>query len=156
VGVFATPEGDEWWSMLIGVCIFGFVGLIILGGAVYAFLELLRRTTWRFTYGEAEFRTVRVIPAREKRHELTGWNSLVVRVVRNENMEDIVPAIRNEKDDKPAGDVDLREFYEGSKYWQLAFISAADEQLLAIDNLSKTEALWMADVILREQRTIRR
>ena len=154
IDVLPAPKDGEWWSLFFTVLPFAFVGLIIFGGAIYAFLELLRRTTWMFSFGEATFRTARLLPAWAVHQKLTGWNSLVVSVVRNENMEDVVPAIRNEKDDKPDGDVDLREFYEGSKYWQLAFLHISGEQLLAIDGLSKPEALWMADVILREQRTI--
>jgi hypothetical protein len=77
---------------------------------------------------------------------LTDWHSLVVRLPADEKIKPELIA-----DGNPDA---IREFYNTCERWQLAFLNAAGEQLLAIENLSKPEALWMADAVLREQRTI--
>jgi len=50
---------------------------------------------------------------------------------------------------------DLENFYEEGNHWQLAFLDKSETDLAVIEKLRKPEALWLADVILRERRTIR-
>jgi len=132
-----------WWILFFFLIPFTFIGLLLFYGVIEAFLELFRRTTWRFAYGEAVFRTARLGPARIIRYDLTAWHSLVVRVV------------RDEEEEKSKGDDELETFYEEGDYWQLAFLDKSDADLAVIEKLRKPEALWLADVILRERRAIR-
>ena len=136
-------EGGLWWFVVTLLIIFGSAGLFIAGCAINMFLNLFfRRTSWQFSCGEAICRTARLGPARIKHYNLTGWNSLAIRVVR---------AKKNE----PKDNTELRKFYEEGDHWQVAFLDKNENDLAVIENLHKPEALWMADVILREQRAIR-
>jgi hypothetical protein len=99
-----------------------------------------------FAQNEAEFRSARFGSLRTEYYNLTAWNSLVVRLPDDEKVKPELIAGGNP--------VVIRDFYNACERWQLAFLNAAGEQLLAIENLSKPEALWMADVVLREQRMI--
>ncbi|MCL2709524.1 MAG: hypothetical protein FWE95_01475 [Planctomycetaceae bacterium] len=56
---------------------------------------------------------------------------------------------------EPEGEGNLREFYEDGKFWQVAFRDKSEADIAVIDGLYNAEALWLADVVLREQRTIR-
>jgi len=96
---------------------------------------------------KAEFCSTRFGSLRTEHYNLIDWHSLVVRLPADEKIKPELIA-----DGNPDA---IREFYNGCERWQLAFLNAAGEPLLAIENLSKPEALWMADVVLREQRTIR-
>jgi len=126
---------------------FVFVGLCCFITPLNYFLELFRITNWTFVHGAARFRTVRLVWVRSANYELTDWHSLVVRLPADEKVKPELIA-----DGNPDA---IRDFYNGCERWQLAFLNAAGEQLLAIENVSKPEALWMADVVLREQRMIR-
>ena len=136
------PKGGSWWIILffgmIPFVFFGF-GLVIL--TMNMFIDLFRTTTWTFSYNTATFRTARLGLGRTEIVELTGWKSLVVRVP-------------DEGESETEIDDDLRQTYEDGEFWQLAFLNAAGESLMSIDDLRKSEALWMADVVLRERRTI--
>jgi hypothetical protein len=129
-----------------------FFGLVILYHVVLALMGLIellfRRTTWTFAYGEARFRTVLLILARTANYELTDWNSFVVQIPEAErnHTKELELDCNAEK---------VRDYYNDSALWQLAFLNAAREALMSIEKLSKSEALWMADVVLQEQRTIR-
>ena len=135
-------EGLDWWFLLFIVIGVGIGGIVFCVVAFNSFLNLFRRTSWRFAHGEAVFHTAR-IRSRTTHHDLTGWNSLAIRVV------------RAEKDKEPKDNTELRKFYEEGDHWQVAFRDKNGTDLAVINNLSKPEALWMADVILREQRAIR-
>jgi hypothetical protein len=50
---------------------------------------------------------------------------------------------------------EILAYYDGESVWQLAFFNTAGETIMAIEKLSKPEAQWMADVLLREQRAVR-
>lgn len=117
--------------------------------ALYGLIELLfRRTTWTFTLGEARFRTVLLAWARTVNYELTDWSSLVVQISEAErhHTKELELDCDSEK---------VCDYYNGGDCWQLAFLNSAGEQLMAIEKLRKPDALWMADVVLREKRTIR-
>jgi hypothetical protein len=157
VGVFVleifsvlNPERklvETWWYGMLAMSPFIAYGLFRIGVAWYYFLELFRVTTWTFAYGEADFCSVRFGSRRTAQHHLTGWTSLIVRLPEDEQ---VTPELIAE------GNPDaIRDFYDACDRWQLAFLNAAGEQLLAIEKLSKPEALWMADVVLREQRAVR-
>ena len=138
------PMGwGAWWILFFFLMPFTLIGLRLFYGAIEAFLELFRRTTWRFAFGEAVFRTARLGPEQVIRYDLTAWHSLVVRVV------------RDEKEEQSIGDNELETFYEEGDHWQLAFLDKSDADLAVIEKLRKPEALWLADVILRERRVIR-
>jgi hypothetical protein len=103
-------------------------------------------TTWTFAHGEAECRTARFGFARTAQHKLTGWRSLLVSLPVNERVS---PALIAE------GDVEaIRNFYDASDLWQVVFCTAEADRLLSIEGLCKGEALWMADVLLRERRAV--
>jgi len=143
-GVIGNPPKDgQWWFVFFFLIPFVLIGLVLFCAALHSFLELFRRTSWRFTYGEAIFRTARLGPARVEHHELTRWDSLIVRVVRDEDEKE------------PEDEGSLREFYEDGKFWQVAFRDQSEADLAVIDGLYNAEALWLADVVLREQRAIR-
>jgi hypothetical protein len=101
--------------------------------------DWFRTTTWTFTRGEAEYRTVRFGRVRTVHHSLTGWNSLRVCLPAGEQ-------IKSELIAEGRADA-IRDHYNGSNLWQVAFLNANDEQLLAIEELSKLEALWIADLL---------
>ena len=127
---------------------FALTALFFVSMALHYFLELFRITTWTFARGEVKFRTVRLGWARVAHYDMTDWDALAV----------CVPEAKRDyaKELELDGDADkISGHYEDESLWQLAFINVAGEQLLAIENLSKPEALWMADVVLREQRAIR-
>ena len=148
-GVIETeqqPQGNEWWVMFVFLIPFVACGLYLIVGVLDNILEWFRITTWRLAHGEAEFRTVRLF-ARTARHTLTGWNSLAVCLPEGEEVKPELIAEGNHDA--------IREFYNACDSWQVAFFNAAGERLMAIENLHKPEAQWMADVCLREQRTIR-
>ena len=124
------------------------IGLYFCILGLHYILELFRVTTWTFADGEVRFRTARLGLARRTTHDLTGWNSLVVRVSETE--------IDHAKELELDCDAEkIRDYYAGESVWQLAFLDAAGERIIAIENLSKSESLWMADVLLREQRAVR-
>jgi hypothetical protein len=100
-----------------------------------------------FAYSDVEFCTVRFSWRWTVHYKLTGWDSLVVRLPEDEKVSPVLIA---------AGNPDvIREFYDTYGLWQLVFLNAVGEKLMSIDELFKPEALWMADVVLREQRAIR-
>jgi len=140
-------DRTKWWVVLIFLSPLILYGLFKIGVVVYYVLEWFRVTTWMFGQSEAEFRSARFGSLHTEHYNLIDWHSLVVRLPADEKIKPELIA-----DGNP--DV-IREFYNACERWQLAFLNAAGEQLLAIENLSKPEALWMADVVLREQRTIR-
>ena len=140
-------DKTTWWVALICLSPLILYGLFKIGVVVYHVLEWFRVTTWMFAQSEAEFRSARFGSLRTKCYNLTDWHSLVVRLPDDEKVKSELIA-----DGNPDA---IRNFYNGCERWQLLFLNAAGEQLLAIENLSKPEALWMADVVLREQRTIR-
>ena len=111
-------------------------------------LELFRITTWMFALGEAKFRTGRLGWVRNAAHDLTDWHSLVVRVPETEYENYYTKHVDRKPDE-------ILTYYDGESVWQLAFLNAASERIMAIEKLSKLEALWMADVLLREQRAVR-
>ena len=115
-----------------------FLAVVVLNG----FLELFRRTIWRFAYGEAVFRSARII-SRIKHYDLTGYNTLAIRLV------------RADKSEEPENESDLETFYEEGDHWQLAFLDKNDADLVVIEKLRKPESLCLADVILRKWRAIR-
>ena len=135
-------EGLDWWFSLFIVIGVGIGGIVFCGVAFNSFLNLFRRTNWRFVHGEAVFHTAR-IGSRTTHHDLTNWNSLAVRLVRHWKI--IEPQYNDE----------LRKFYEEGDRWQVAFLDKNGADIAVINNLHKPEALWMVDVILREQRAIR-
>jgi len=147
IGVMAviafTQEEKPWVPILFVV-----VGLYLVVTPLYYFLELFRITTWTFVLGEARFRTIRLVWARTATHELGSWNSLVVRVP--EAQRNLTKELELDCDPEK-----IRDYYDGEARWKVAFLDANGEPLMAIEGLSKPEALWMADVILREQRAIR-
>ena len=136
------PKGGAWWFLFFFLIPFVLSGLFICGVAFNTFLELFRRTTWRFAFGEAVFRTTR-IRSRIKHYDLTSWNSLAIRLV------------RVKKSEEPENESELETFYEEGDHWQLAFLDKSDADLAVIEKLRKPEAMWLADVILRERRAIR-
>ena len=140
-------DGEVWCLVLIYLSPLVLYGLYRIAMVLYHFVEWFRVTTWMFAHGEAEIRTVRFGSVRTANYKLTDWTSLVVRLPEDEQVKPELIAEGN-----PDG---IRDFYDGCDFWQLVFLNADGEQLLVIENLSKPEALWMADVILREQRTIR-
>ena len=136
------PEGFTWWFLFFFLIPCVLIGLLLVVVAFNGSLELFRRTTWRFAFGEAVFHTAR-IRSRIKHYDLTGWNSLAIRLV------------RADKSKEPENDDELETFYEEGDHWQLTFLDKNDADLATIEKLRKPEALWLADVILRERRTIR-
>ena len=136
------PEGLMWWFQFFFFIPFVLIGLLLVVVVFNGFLELFRRTTWRFAFGEAVFRTAR-IRSRIKHYDLTGWNSLAIRLV------------RADKSKEPENESELETFYEEGDHWQLAFLDKSDADLAVIEKLRKPEALWLTDVILRERRAIR-
>jgi hypothetical protein len=142
------PVGAAWWALFALLAPWILIGLVTIGVVLYYFVHGFRVTSWIFADGEAEFRTALFGWVRTANYNLTDWTSLMVRLPENEQDEPELPELIAKGN--PEG-----KFYDGCNLWQVAFLNAAGEQLLAIENLSKPEALWMADVILREQRTIR-
>jgi hypothetical protein len=140
-------KGETLWGMLICLSPFILYGLIKIGAVLYHFFEWFRITTWMFAYGEAEFRTVRFGWQRTLHYKLTNWDSLVVCLPEDEKVSPVLIAAGNPET--------IREFYDACDLWQLAFLDSAGEALMSIDSLSKPEALWMVDVVLREQQAIR-
>jgi len=135
-------------SIHIILSFFVLPGLFYGAMALNHVLELFRVTTWTFVLGEARFRTIRFVWAHAATYELGDWNSLVVRVpeAQRDNAKELELNCDPEK---------IRDYYDDEARWKVAFLSANGESLLAIEKLSKPEALWMADVVLREQRAIR-
>jgi len=141
---------NMFWLVFLIVVVLCLIGLVLIGVAMNTFLELFRRASCRFVYGGAITSTARLGPTQIEQYELTGWRSLVVRSVHG-GWFVFGP-------NRKAGETDEAynwRFYEEGKLWQLAFLDADDEELLVIKKLSKPEALWMADVVLREQRMVR-
>jgi hypothetical protein len=122
-------------------------GLYRIGVLLYHLLEWSRTTTWMFARGVAEFRSVRFGSLRTEQHMLTDWDSLVVRLPVDEKISPVLIAVGNPHV--------IRDYYNACERWQLAFLNVAGDQLMEINELSKSEALWMADVILREQWAMR-
>jgi len=110
------------------------------------FLDFFGTTTWTFAHGEAEYRTVRFGWGRTTNHSLTGWNSLLVCLPDGEQVKPELIAEGN-----PDA---IRDFYNGCALWRVVFLTAGADRLLAIEGLSKPEALWMADVLIRERRAV--
>ena len=122
--------------------------IVFLALSLYKLIEFFfRKTSWTFARGEARFRTVLLLRARTAHHELTGWSSLAAQVIEAER--NYAQELELDCDPKK-----VRNYYNGESLWQLVFLNAVGEQLVAIDKLSKPEALWMADVLIREQRAI--
>jgi len=144
------PQGRDWWFVFTVLLILSLVGLILIGVALNTFLELFRRMSCRFVYGGAIASTARFGPTQIAQYTLIGWRSLVVRCVPG-GWFVIGP---KRKAGEPEEAYNWR-FHEEGKRWQLVFLDADGEELLGIEKLYKSEALWMADVVLREQRVIR-
>jgi len=144
-GVFAVL-GGEIELMVAALC--ALLVLFFLAMTLYKLIEFFfRKTSWTFARGEAKFRTVLLLWARTAHHELTGWSSLAAQVIEAER--NYAQELKLDCDPKK-----VRNYYNGESLWQLVFLNAVGEQLVAIDKLSKPEALWMADVLIREQRAI--
>ncbi|MCL2623387.1 MAG: hypothetical protein FWD31_06945 [Planctomycetaceae bacterium] len=144
-GVFAFL--DDKMAFVAPIC--ALLVLIFLVLAFYKLIEFFfRKTSWTFARGEARFRTVLFLRARTANHELTGWSSLAAQIIEAER--NYAQELKLDCDPKK-----VRNYYDGESRWQLVFLNAAREQLAVIEKLSKPEALWMADVMLREQRAIR-
>jgi hypothetical protein len=141
---FLRGEWDSVFLILVGLVILYHVVLALIG-----LIELLfRRTSWTFAFGEARFCSVLFVLARTANYELTDWKSLVVHIPEAERNH-------TKELELDCNAETVRDYYSDSALWQLAFLNTAGEQLMAIEKLRKPEALWMADVVLREQRTIR-
>jgi hypothetical protein len=139
-------QGATWWGFLAFLTPFILWGLRTIVVVLNHIFEWFRITTWIFAHGEAGFHTARFGSRRAANHNLIGWNSLIVCLP---NDEAIKPELIAEGNDA------IREYYEAYNRWQLVFLNVAGEKLLTIEHLTKPEALWMADVLLREQRAIR-
>jgi len=144
-GIFAFI-GGEIESMVALIC--GLLVLIFLVMSLYKLIDFFfRKTSWAFSRGQARFRTVLLLWARTANYELTGWSSLAAQIVdeeRNYTQELQLDCEPNK----------VRNYYNGESRWQLVFLNAGDEQLAVIEQLFKPEALWIADVLIREQRAI--
>ena len=130
--------------ILIPLIIYG-LGKVV--AVVNHFVEWCRITTLLFAHSEVEFRTQIFGFGWSANHNLTGWDSLLVCLPADEKVKPELIAEGN-----PDA---IRDFYDACNLWQVAFLDANEEQLLAIENLSKPEAMWMANVLLREQRVVR-
>ena len=111
---------------------FGWIGLNIL----YAFFYMVRLsctvTRWIFFRDEAVERNVCLWFVRTKRFPLKSWRSMEIRID-TEEFDEEMPLI-----------------------WELVFLDEDGTELFKIDTLSEeADARWMADVVLREQRSIR-
>ena len=141
------PQGIAWGDMLILLIPLVVIGLWLFGVMLNAYLKLFSRSSWWFSLSEAEFRTVRFGLVRTTNYNLTDWNSLVVSLPDD---EEVKPELIAE------GDLNaIQTFYNDCELWQVVFLDTAGERCMAIEKLRKPEALWLADVILRERRAIR-
>jgi hypothetical protein len=140
---FAFLDG-EWAVVLIPLLL---VGMYFLATPLQYLFKLFHRTKWTFAREEAEFRGIRLFRTRVENYDLTDWHSLIVRLPEDEEVKPELIAEGNHDA--------IRDYYDACHLWQLAFLNAAGERIIAIEKLSKPEALWMADVLLREQRAVR-
>ena len=142
--IFAFLGGDlAFIAPFLALLVLFFVAM-----ALYKLIEFFfRKTSWTFARGEARFRTVLLAWARTSDYELTGWNSLAAQIFEAER--NYVQELKLDCDPEK-----VRNYYDGESRWQLVFLNAAREPLAAIEKLFKPEALWIADVMLREQRAI--
>ena len=134
----------EWAFILIPLFL---VGTYFLAVPLKYLLKLFHKTKWTLDRGVAEFRATRLLRSRVENYDLTDWHALVVRLPEGEEVKPVLIAEGNHDA--------IRDYYDACHLWQLAFLNAAGETIIAIENLSKPEALWMADVLLREQRVVR-
>jgi hypothetical protein len=144
--------GGGWLGAILSISGFVLVGLVTAFKALNKCLESRRVTTWMFDRSTAEFRIVRFGSARSKTYDLYGWKSLVVQITEAEYEKHHTVELELKLDcdsDK------LSAYYNDTAIWQLAFHDSAGETLMSIEKLRKPEALWMADVVLCEQRAIR-
>jgi hypothetical protein len=149
---FVSNEHEDRVGRFLFTTAFALLGLWTAFKAVSNYLEPRCITSWMFYSGVAKFRTVRFGWTRSKTYDLYGWKSLVVQIPEAEYKKHHTVELEL----KLECDADkLSAYYNDSALWQLAFLDTAGEKLMSIDSLSKPEALWMADVVLREQRAIR-
>ena len=142
-----VPHGIVWWMLFFLLILLTIVGLGLLLAFVSEILEPFRVTKWTFCYGEATHRFVKHVFYRTATFPLTGWNSLSVRFsdTRVETLELLAGSLPDE----------IEERYGDGECWELAFLDAVGADIVVIKNLRRPEALWMADVVLCERRTIR-
>ena len=147
LGSEPQPKGGQWWLLFFFLIPFVAIGLLLIFTVLNSFLEIFRTTTWTFSYDMATFRTARLGLGQTENYDLSDWNSLAVHIFENEE---------NDSDTQRFFvDDDMQQIFEECAFWQLAFLNAAGETLVSIDELYKSEALWMADIVLRERRSIR-
>lgn len=139
--------GGDLWKMLAMLTPVILLGLGCIVKLFFHVAEWCRITHWTFACNEAECRTGCLGWTRTRHYDITDWNFLLVCLPADERVKPELIAEGN-----PDA---IREYYDESELWQIAFLNSAEEQMFAVKNLTKSEALWMADVLLREQRVIR-
>ena len=143
----AQPKVGEWWFMFFLSIPFVLCGLCFAYGTIYCFLRYFHRKSWLFSgdlaSSRASWRWLKWI----KYYDLTDLHSLSVRFsdTRVETLELLAGSLPDE----------IEERYGDGECWELAFLDAVGADIVVIKNLRRPEALWMADVVLRERRTIR-
>lgn len=130
------PQGAEWWGLFFFLIPFEVIGLVMLVGLVGVLVEPLRVTSWRFTRQTIEHRVKRlgIGPTR------TYW----VDPLRRIELDTLGGAGRGTKRRLRTG---------ASGRCRLVFIDQNNTELVSIDGLTRGEARWMGDAILRERST---
>lgn len=130
----AKPAQDiPWWGVLLFLVPFFAFGLLLLTAFFLAVTEPFRRRTWTISPQGLEYRDSRFRWSEYRKHPLHELAGLRLRRGR-------IPR----RDRKPDSDQDDTD-------WRLVFSDEKETDLAAIDELAEGEALWMADVVLRER-----
>lgn len=143
-GVIPSSEslqGGIWWLLFFFLIPFEIIGLVLIYAFFTNIMEPFRVTKWSFRFGQAAFQSGF---AGATTFSLGGWSSMTVRLTSD---------LEDEQED--CLDEDDIQWYDEDYSWELAFLDSDEKPLATIDGLYKSEALWMADVVLRQMRSIR-
>lgn len=135
----AKPAQDvPWWGVPLFLVPFFAFGLLLLTAFFLTVTEPFRRRTWMISPQGLEYRDSRFRWSEYRKQPLHGLAGLRLRRGR-------IPR----RGRKPDSDQDGTD-------WRLVFSDEKEADLAAIDELTEGEALWMADVVLRERGRIER
>ena len=136
-----APQGMSWWGMFVFLIPFEIIGLGMFLALLAAFLEPVRRITWRIGHHSIQ-----------KRLTWAGvgprWTWWIDRLDRLEVHDEQGTA---RLVDLGVGAEKTRRVPSGEGQFKLCFVDDQNAVLCGIDRLSHGEARWMTDAVLRER-----
>ncbi|NUQ61817.1 MAG: hypothetical protein HUU20_04970 [Pirellulales bacterium] len=135
------PEGAMWWGLVVFLIPFEVIGLAMFVGLVAVLLEPVRRATWRFSEGVAEYRWTYFGFGPRWTYPIDRPDRIELRRSRENQRPGFRLSIRQATWSEDANGADR----------QLVLVGLDNTEVCTIDALTDGEARWIGDILLAER-----